>query len=45
MNRELLVELQKKKDLYDLWKHSQAAQEDCRAGILVDREITGKAKA
>ncbi|GAB0210316.1 mitochondrial enolase superfamily member 1 [Grus japonensis] len=31
LNRELLVELKRKKKLYDLWKQGQALQEDDRA--------------
>ena len=37
--------LKRKKKLYDLWKRGQASQEDDRAGVLICREKTQKAKA
>ncbi|KAK4822413.1 hypothetical protein QYF61_015160 [Mycteria americana] len=45
LNRELLVELKRKKKLYDLWKQGQASQEDYRAVVRICREKTRKAKA
>ena len=45
LNRELLVELKRKKKLYDLWKQGQALQEDYRAMVCIYREKTRKAKA
>ena len=35
LNRELLVELKRKKKLYDLWNQGQASQEDYRAVICI----------
>ncbi|KAK4806869.1 LOW QUALITY PROTEIN: hypothetical protein QYF61_012590 [Mycteria americana] len=45
LNRELLVELKRKKKLHDLWKRGQASQEDYRAVVHICREKTRKAKA
>ncbi|GAB0208399.1 mitochondrial enolase superfamily member 1 [Grus japonensis] len=45
LNRKLLVELKRKKKLYDLWKRGQASQEDYRAMVHICREKTQKAKA
>ena len=45
LNRELLIELKRKKKLYDLWKEGQASQENYRAVVCICREKTGKAKA
>ena len=45
LNRELLIELKRKKKLYDLWKEGQASQENYRAVVCISREKTGKAKA
>ncbi|GAB0207221.1 mitochondrial enolase superfamily member 1 [Grus japonensis] len=45
LNRELLMELQKKNKLYDLWKRGQTSQEDYIAVVCMCREKTQKAKA
>ena len=45
LSRELLVELQRKKELYNLWKQGQALQEDDRDVVHLCREKTRKAKA
>ncbi|GAB0209165.1 mitochondrial enolase superfamily member 1 [Grus japonensis] len=46
LNRELLLELRRKKKLYNLWKQGQASQEDYRAVVHIgNREKTRKAKA
>ncbi|KAK4818300.1 LOW QUALITY PROTEIN: hypothetical protein QYF61_010762 [Mycteria americana] len=42
---ELLVELKRKKKLYDLWKQGQASQEGYSAVVRICREKTRKAKA
>ncbi|KAK4831434.1 hypothetical protein QYF61_017565 [Mycteria americana] len=43
--RDRLVELKRKKELYDLWKRGQASQEDYRAMVRICREKTRNAKA
>ncbi|KAK4823199.1 hypothetical protein QYF61_027208 [Mycteria americana] len=45
LNRELLVELKRKKKLYDLWKQGRASQKDYRAVVRICREKTRKARA
>ena len=45
LNRELLMELRRKKKLYDLWKQDQALQEEYRAVVHLCREKILKAKA
>jgi len=43
--RELLLDLKRKKKLYDLWKRGQALQEDYRAVVHICREETRKTKS
>ena len=40
LNRELLVELKRKKKLYGLWKEGQGLQKDYRAVVHIYREKT-----
>ena len=40
LNRELLMELKRKKKLYDLWKQGQASQEDHKAVVCICRQKT-----
>ncbi|KFQ26467.1 hypothetical protein N332_01936, partial [Mesitornis unicolor] len=45
LNRELWLELRKKKRVYDLWKKGQASQEEYRATVRLCREKIRRAKA
>lgn len=44
LNREILMELKRKRKLYDLWKWGQALQESYRAVVHICREKTQKAE-
>ncbi|KFQ27211.1 hypothetical protein N332_12830, partial [Mesitornis unicolor] len=44
LNRELCLELRKKKRVYDLWKKGQASQEEYRATVRLCREKIRRAK-
>ncbi|KAK4827592.1 LOW QUALITY PROTEIN: hypothetical protein QYF61_019494 [Mycteria americana] len=45
LNRELWLELRKKRRVYDLWKKGQATQEDYKAVMRLSREKIRRAKA
>ena len=45
LNRELWLELRKKRRLYDLWKKGQATQEDYKDVVRLCREKIRRAKA
>ena len=45
LNRELFLELRKKKRVYDLWKKEQATQEDYKEVMRLRRENIRRAKA
>ena len=45
LNRELWLELKKKRRVYDLWKKGQATQEDYRAVVRLCREKIRRVKA
>ncbi|KAK4830657.1 hypothetical protein QYF61_012537 [Mycteria americana] len=45
LNRELWLELRKKKGVYDLWKKGQATQEDYKDVVRLCREKIRRAKA
>jgi len=44
LNRELIMNLERKKKLYDVWNQGQASQEDIRAVICIWRAKAHKAK-
>ena len=45
LNRELWLELRKKRRVYDLWKKGQATQEDYKDVVRLCREKVRRAKA
>ncbi|KAK4813839.1 hypothetical protein QYF61_001937 [Mycteria americana] len=45
LNRELWLELRKKRRVYDLWKKGQVTQEDCKGVARLCREKIRRAKA
>ena len=45
LNRELWLELRKKKRVYDLWKRGQATQKDYKDVVRMCRDKIRKAKA
>ena len=45
LNRELWLELRKKRSVYDIWNKGQATQEDCKDVVRLYREKIRRAKA
>ena len=45
LNRELWLELRKKRRIYDLWKKGQATQEDYKDVVRLCREKIRRTKA